>query len=289
VPPCTYPGAVGRGCSGPIGLPGTVALEWCRALCARLARRSGCSGSMGLAWHGGPRAARCAADQPGSRAWPSSRPTKARWATAGSGDDGCRRCGRCRWGWWGPVALNRPSGPRVSCQPPSWIARCWAWQTRARLARSAGPPSTQWTGGWPGRPPAVGWGAAQGRGQQGHGGLEPGGQVALATGVVGVAGDQDPGRRCVTGQPPTGLRPAAPAASTSASSLEPVAFQAVGQPPQALDRLGSDGRSAVRAARSSRDPVGSGELVFGSMGRSLSSSSPKASVGTSMWTTISGQ
>ena len=40
---------------------------------------------------------------------------------------GCRRCGGgYRWGGGcrsSPVVVKRPSGPRVSCQPPSWAAR----------------------------------------------------------------------------------------------------------------------------------------------------------------------
>jgi hypothetical protein len=62
-------------------------------------------------------------------------------------------------------------------------------------------------------------GATQGWGQLGHEGLEPVGQVLLATAVVvgvvapgivvvaaGVAGDQHSGHRAVAGQPPTRLR-----------------------------------------------------------------------------------
>jgi hypothetical protein len=103
-------------------------------------------------------------------------------------------------------------------QPPSRTARAarWAaWTTRLL------------------RPTSSGWlGAAQDRGEQGHGRLEPFGQVPfvaeavvarVAAGVVrvigvvvaagvlmvvvagGVAGDQDPGDGPVTGQPPAGL------------------------------------------------------------------------------------
>ena len=53
---------------------------------------------------------------------------------------GCRRCGG--------VAVRRPSGSRVSRQPPSWTARWWARHTRARLARSVGPPWSQWRRWW---------------------------------------------------------------------------------------------------------------------------------------------
>ena len=57
-------------------------------------------------------------------------------------------------GWVGPLA---PEGCRrlacdgaltrvlVSRQPPSWTARWWARHNRARLARSVGPPSSQWS------------------------------------------------------------------------------------------------------------------------------------------------
>jgi hypothetical protein len=57
----------------------------------------------------------------------------------------------------------------------------------------------------------------------------------------GVAEAQPTGGRGRPGAPWS----AAPAASTSASSLEPVAFQAVGQPPQQLDSLGSDRRGGA--------------------------------------------
>jgi hypothetical protein len=76
---------------------------------------------------------------------------------------GGRRCGGGWWrgSRWGGVAVTWPSGARVSCQPPSWIARCWARQTRARLSRSVGPPSSQCWRWWPshqarGRRPAAG-------------------------------------------------------------------------------------------------------------------------------------
>jgi hypothetical protein len=55
----------------------------------------------------------------------------------------CQAAGQCLR--CGEVAPNRPSGPRVSCQPPSWTARWWARQSRARLFRSVGPP---WTRCW---------------------------------------------------------------------------------------------------------------------------------------------
>jgi hypothetical protein len=142
----------------------------------------------------------------------------------------------------------------------------------------AGPPDLQGLAG----------GAAQDRGQQDHGRLQPllephrrarveGHPAPMATGLL--AGDQDPEHRCVTGQPPTGLRPAAPQASTSASSLEPVALPGgrpaaatagpagLGRPGGAGGGLGWPGRPGARSGRSSRraTPVGSGELVFGSM------------------------
>jgi hypothetical protein len=132
----------------------------------------------------------------------------------------CRRRwgGGCRWGRCGGVVVKRPAGPRVSCQPPSWIARWWARHSRARLARLVGPPSSQcwrwWPshqarGRWPSgkpqplsrtaralrwvgvmtrlaRPRSRGWrgGAAEDWGQPGQGGLEPVGQAPLAMGVL---------------------------------------------------------------------------------------------------------
>jgi hypothetical protein len=69
---------------------------------------------------------------------------------AGSGPVRWRRWGGgCRRGRWGGVAVNRPSGPRASRQPPSCTVRWWAWHSRVRLARSVGPPSSQWTRWWP--------------------------------------------------------------------------------------------------------------------------------------------
>ena len=76
----------------------------------------------------------------------------------------------------------------------------------------AGPPDLQRLGG----------GAAQDRGEPGRCGLEPLGQAGLTTRVAeavavsaGVAADQDPGDRPITGQPPTRLRIQRPHPPTS--------------------------------------------------------------------------
>ena len=59
---------------------------------------------------------------------------------------GCRRAAGCRG--CGGVAVRLAVGSRVSRQPPSWTARWWARQSRARLARSVGPPWSQWRRWW---------------------------------------------------------------------------------------------------------------------------------------------
>ena len=61
----------------------------------------------------------------------------------GSPGQAAARCFRC-----GGVAASRPSGSRVSRQPPSWTARWWARHSRARLARSVGPPWSQCRRWW---------------------------------------------------------------------------------------------------------------------------------------------
>ena len=186
--------------------------------------------------------------------------------------------------------MSRPSGWRVSCQPPSWTARWWARQSRARLARSVGPPWSQWRRWWashqaqgsgavgedtaavahgqggalgglddPGGPSDLQWlggGAAQGRGQQGHGGSESGrqpvgparvvgfwwclsvrvvgGRWCLAAGVVAgvvvarvLAGDQHPGHRPVTRQSSAGLGVQRPGPADLPTHRPGVAKQAV--------------------------------------------------------------
>ena len=136
----------------------------------------------------------------------------------GSGDAGMSPGGGMSpMRWRGGRAGHRARG--CSCQPPSWTARWWARQSRARFARSVGPPWSQWRRWWashqaqgsgavgedtaavadgqgaalgglddPGGPSdlqGLGGGAAQGRGQQGHGGLEPARQPVGPVRVVG--------------------------------------------------------------------------------------------------------
>jgi hypothetical protein len=123
-----------------------------------------------------------------------------------------------------------PGSRRVGCaRQPQAAVRC-------RRCRGGGCPTSR---GWEGAPPRVG------------------GNKAMAA----------------------WSRPAAPAASTSASSLEPVALPGgrpaaatagpvgLGRPGGAGGGLGWPGRPGARSGRPGRraTPVGSGELVFGSM------------------------
>ena len=71
-----------------------------------------------------------------------------------------------RWGG-GEAAV----GLRVSRQPPSWTARWWARQNRARLARSVGPPWSQWRR-W--------WASHQARGRSQSGKTQPPSRTARA-------------------------------------------------------------------------------------------------------------
>jgi hypothetical protein len=86
-------------------------------------------------------------------------------------------------------------------QPPSRTARALRWAgVTTRLARPT-------SNGWLGAPPRTG-------SSKFHGGPQPSGEVPRTTGFVlqgrarvagGVAGDQHPGDRPVTGQPPARL------------------------------------------------------------------------------------
>ncbi len=199
--------------------------------------------------------------QPPQRSAASSEPVRGGRGASGARDTPGRpvmgSTGRgC--GWWGRrvrrrhacfrcggVAASRPSGSRVSRQPPSWTARWWARHSRARLARSVGPPWSQWrrwwashqAGGrsqpataqppsrttraarWAGvttrlvRPTSSGWVGAPPRvgGSRVAAVRQPARQAAIVAvasvdGWCGpVAGDQDPGDGAVAGQPPAGL------------------------------------------------------------------------------------
>ena len=189
----------------PVWSPGSVG-GW--APCGRRARGSGPSGSR----------VRLALGSVG-------RPLRSVQAAVG-----CHRRLVARWGRWGGVAVRRPSAWRASRQPPSvdgpvmgsadaapgWSDRWAAMEPVAQVMRLRTRPGPRTVGehtaavadgqggalgglddpGGAGRPPGVGWGAAQGRGNSAIGarsrpqplaGQPIVGRGLTARGEVGVA------------------------------------------------------------------------------------------------------
>ena len=133
-------------------------------------------------------------DTPAGRSW--GRPVGLRLVgSPGSGGVSCFRCG--------VVAVSLPSASPVRCQSPSWTARWWARQSRARfvqVGRAAVEPVAEMVGFAPGRgsvapataqPPSRTTRAARG------GGDDPAGPADHQWLGGGAAkGRGEPGRRC---------------------------------------------------------------------------------------------
>jgi hypothetical protein len=95
---------------------------------------------------------------------------------------------------WGGVAVKRPSGPRVSRQPPSWTARWCARQTRPGWpGRWGHPPASAADGG-----PHTSPGAGDRRGRHSRRPARPGRWVGWGDDPAG------PARSRVAGAPPGG-------------------------------------------------------------------------------------